>query len=123
MKEYNKDLAKTTAFFTDYNVDRIFHDLIHSLESSGITFEISTKTWKLTYTKAREEEEKEVTQSDLVIREQATIQIELLDAGRNVAGVDIICVEFKRKTGSSMVFYDEFNWLRDEFAHLNNTVL
>ncbi len=45
MKEYNKDLAKTTAFFTDYTAEQILKELTDSLESSGTTFEISTKTW------------------------------------------------------------------------------
>jgi hypothetical protein len=50
-----------------------------------------------------------------VIKEQAIIQIELFDADNGR-----ICVEFKRKQGSSMVFYDQFNMLRDELAYCNN---
>ena len=46
------------------------------------------------------------------------IQIQLLDAGNGN-----ICVEFSRKQGSSMVFYDQFNMLREEIEHCNNVVI
>ena len=46
-----------------------------------------------------------------MIKEQAIIQIELFDADNGR-----IYVEFKRKHGPSMVFYDEFNMLRDKLA-------
>lgn len=74
LKPYNADLAKTTAFFTDYTPEQILKELVDSLEKNGTTYEISNKTWKLTYTKQREEEKKEEsTEPELVIREQATI--------------------------------------------------
>jgi len=113
MKPYNADLAKTTAFFTDYSPESILKLLTDSLNSYNTPYEISNKTWKLNYTKTREEDKKE--ESGLVMKEQAVIQIELFDAGNQR-----ICVEFKRKQGSSMVFYDQFNMLRDELAYCNN---
>merc|ERR1712110_1026622 len=88
MKPYNADLAKTTAFFTDYPPETILKLLTDSLATNNTPYEISNKTWKLNYTKTREDEKKE----------QAVIQIELFDAGNQR-----ICVEFKRKQGSSMV--------------------
>merc|ERR1712151_681534 len=108
MKPYNADLAKTTAFFTDYPPETILKLLTDSLATNNTPYEISNKTWKLNYTKKKEEE-------GLVMKEQAVIQIDLFDAGNQR-----ICVEFKRKQGSSMVFYDQFNMLRDELAYCNN---
>ena len=39
------------------------------------------------------------------------MSIQLYDAGDGV-----ICVDFKRKSGSSMVLYDQFNILRDRIS-------
>jgi len=47
----------------------------------------------------------------LVFRENAEIAVQLFDAGDGM-----INVEFKRKQGSSMVFYDQFNMLRDRMS-------
>jgi len=113
MKPYNAELTKTTAFFTDYSPESILKLLTDSLANSSTPYEISNKTWKVTYTKSREDDKKE--EKDVVIKEQAVIQIELFDADNQR-----ICVEFKRKQGSSMVFYDQFNMLRDELAYCNN---
>jgi len=90
MKPYNADLAKTTAFFTDYPPETILKLLTDSLATNNTPYEISNKTWKLNYTKTREDEKKE--EEGLVMKEQAIIQIELFDAGNQR-----ICVEFKRK--------------------------
>merc|ERR1711971_214608 len=88
MKPYNADLAKTTAFFTDYSPETILKLLTDSLNTNNTPYDISNKTWKLNYTKTREEDKKE--ESGLVMKEQAVIQIELFDAGNQR-----ICVEFK----------------------------
>ena len=113
MKPYNAELTKTTSFFTDYSPESILKLLTDSLAKTNTVYEISNKTWKVTYKKTREDDKGETT--DLVIKEQAIIQIELFDADNQR-----ICVEFKRKQGSSMVFYDQFNMLRDELAYCNN---
>ena len=118
MKPYVQKLAKTTAFFTDYTPEQILKELTDSLAQNSVAFEISDKTWKVTFTKTREEASEESKEGEQVIREQATIQIELLDAGDGK-----VCVEFKRKQGSSMIFYDQFNMLRDEIGHFNNVVV
>jgi serine/threonine protein kinase len=74
MKQYNAELAKTTAFFTDYTPEQILKELVDSLDKNGTTYDISNKTWKLTYAKTREEEKKEeTTEPELVIKEQAII--------------------------------------------------
>jgi len=74
MKPYNAELAKTTAFFTDYAPEQVLKELAAALNRSGTTYEISNRTWKLSYTKAREEEKKEEeAESELIIKEQAVI--------------------------------------------------
>jgi len=73
MKPYNEALAKTTAFFTDYAAEQILKELVDTLEKNGTPYEISNRTWKLTYTKTREEEKKEEAEGQPVLKEQAII--------------------------------------------------
>ena len=51
------------------------------------------------------------------MKEEATIQVEILDADDGK-----ICVEFSRLTGSSSLFYDQFNKLYTELGHFNNVL-
>ena len=51
------------------------------------------------------------------LKEQATIQVELLDASDGK-----ICVEFSRVGGSSSLFYQQFNMLYTELSHYNNVL-
>merc|ERR1712014_168013 len=118
MKPYNPQLAKTTAFFSFYTPVQILKELTDSLNSNNVSYNISNTNWKVTFIKTREEGNEETKEGEQVIREQASIQIELLDAGDGK-----VCVEFKRKQGSSMIFYDQFNMLRDEIGHCNNVVV
>lgn len=117
MKPYNAALAKTTSFFTDYAPEAILAQLTDTLSSEHIPYEISNKTWKLCYTKEKADDEVEANlkEQNIVIKEQAIVQIEMFDAGNGR-----ICVEFKRKQGSSMIFYDQFTKLMDELSHCNN---
>ena len=115
LKPYDQKLAKNTAFFTDYTPEEILNEITSSLEEHKIPFKISDKAMKLTFIKTREEQAEEQKDGEQVIREQATIQIELLDAGDGN-----VCVEFKRKQGSSMIFYDYFALLRQDLEHCNN---
>jgi len=55
MKPYNSQLAKNTAFFTDYTPEQILKELTTSLNSNNTQFDISNHTWKITFTKTREE--------------------------------------------------------------------
>ena len=74
MKPYNAEMCKTTAFFSDYTPEQFLKELVDSLEKNGTPYEISNKTWKLTYTKTREEEKKdEATEPEIVIKEQAIV--------------------------------------------------
>ena len=114
LKPYNQSLGKSTSFFTDYKADRVLKALVDILEKNAVTYEISNKTWKISFTKTRDADAN-AKEGEPCITESAGIIIELLDAADGK-----ICVEFKRKFGSSMIFYDWFNTLRDEIAHVNN---
>lgn len=51
--------------------------------------------------------------------EQATVQVEIL----KVPGKDIYCVDFKRKAGSAILFYDNANKYIDLLELCNNATL
>ena len=55
MKPYNEKLSKTTAFFTDYTPERILKELTDVLTSCNTQHDISSKTWKVSYVKLRDE--------------------------------------------------------------------
>ena len=117
LKPYNPSLGKSTSFFTDYKADQVLKTIVEILDKNTVTYEISNKTWKISFNKTRNQNEN-VKEGELTITETAGIQIELLNAGDNK-----ICVEFKRKFGSSMIFYEWFNMLRDEIAIINNVAI
>ena len=117
LKPYNPSLGKSTSFFTDYKADQVLKTIVEILDKNTVTYEISNKTWKISFNKTRNQNEN-VKEGEPTITETAGIQIELLNAGDNK-----ICVEFKRKFGSSMIFYEWFNMLRDEIAIINNVAI
>ena len=51
----------------------------------------------------------------------AEIQIEILNAGdeSNKDNVGWVCVEFTRKSGSSTLFYDQWQYLEDKLQNCN----
>jgi len=49
MKQYNANLSKNTTFFTDYDPEQILKGLTNSLNKNNTPYEISNKTWKITF--------------------------------------------------------------------------
>jgi len=111
MKQYDPDSNKATSFFTDLNAEQILTEITEYLEDSQTKFKISGNASKISYSKAREGQAETAKEDELVINEQAEIAVQLFNADNGM-----IAVEFKRKQGSSMIFYDQFNMLRDKIA-------
>ena len=111
MKQYDPDSNKATSFFTDLNAEQILTEITEYLEDSQTEFKISGNASKISYAKAREGKVESAKDDELVINEQAEIAVQLFNADNGM-----IAVEFKRKQGSSMIFYDQFNMLRDKIA-------
>ena len=59
LKPYNPGFGKSTSFFTDYKADQVLKQLVTVLESNSVPYEISNKTWKITFTKTKNENAKE----------------------------------------------------------------
>lgn len=74
---------------------------------------MSDKTWKLNYIATREIPSEEEGVEPM--REQVKIQIECLRVSP-----DKICVDFQRKGGSSILFYDKTTILMEQLDLWNN---
>lgn len=117
MKPFDKNFSKHTAFFTDYKPEEIFKQLVDVLNEKNLKPKISDKVWKLNFEISKNieagEEEKET------FTERSNVQVELKDVGDS----NTICVEFCRKEGSSMLFYDQYLILKDRLSLLNNVAI
>jgi hypothetical protein len=69
MKPYNPQLNKTTAFFTDYAPEQILKELTDSLSGSNTEYQISDKTWKVTFVKNRDDNPEEAEEGQIILRE------------------------------------------------------
>ena len=58
LKPHNPSLKQTTSFFTDYKADQVLKQLVDVLARQSITYEISDKTWKISFTKERDNNDK-----------------------------------------------------------------
>ena len=102
MKPYDATLHKNTVIFKSTPVEELFVHITNlvtapSLARQPTSFEISEETWKVTYNVARGFE---TTVGSRPCKEQAIIQIEILDAGDRGNAV-----QFRRKAGSAEIFY------------------
>lgn len=109
--------------------------LDEKLRKQAITFEPSDKTWKLQYDISRgiasnpsdeannsgaaQEESKQNEGGEVVVHEKARVQIELL----KVKDTGNICIEFKRKAGSTVLFHSNVKELMDNMSVVYNTTL
>ena len=71
MKEFDGELNKATAFFTDQDEDVLTEQLIEVFEANGIAYKVSDKSRKITFTRVKETEGE--------IQEGAEMQVELLN--------------------------------------------
>ena len=116
MKDYCSDLqSHRTAFEIRETPTQIFALLKQALTNKGIEFTVSLKAWKIKYRKKREllNESKSGQKDQISIVEEALIAIEL----KRVTD-EKICVEFRRKAGSSLIFYDQFHMIRNDLEML-----
>lgn len=132
MNQYDSKMKKHTCFFSDVYPDVIFKKIEEALLEKGqfSEFNIHHKKWRMLHTVTKKlipkelepiegmedlgivEEKKEISEVEEV-EEKADIQIEILDAGdsTNKDNVGWVCVEFTRKSGSSTLFYEQWQYL------------
>lgn len=115
LKQYHEK-AQTHAFFSEFKPDYLLSQLIGKIQENGQEFEISNKTWKLNMSVKKNLNE-EAAEGSPTMYEQCNIQVEIL----KVKDQDKYCVEFQRKAGSAILFYDNANKYIDALELCNNT--
>ena len=114
LKEFNSNKGSTHTFFSHFRPDYLLEQLTEKLSNQGQEFTMSEQTWKLNF-----EATKTIGDAKDGIKEQAQIQVEIL----KVPGQDKYCVDFQRKAGSAILFYDHANKYIDLLEICNNTTL
>ena len=66
METHDPQLTKKTAFLSNYLPEQVFLELSDYLKNCDVSFKISNKTWKLTYTVSRDIEETKDAQQAIV---------------------------------------------------------
>lgn len=117
IKELNVDSSHTHAFFSTFQPSVLMESLLGKMNEQGQKFDISNQTWKLTLNlnKVLEADAEAAPQ----FQEQCKAQVEIL----KVPGQEKYCLNFSRKAGSAMLFYDFANKYMDMLELFNNTTL
>lgn len=92
--------------------------LTKKILENGQTFDISNKTWKLTLSVKKNLKDGDDDEQESMF-EHCTMQVEIL----KVPGQDKYCVDFQRKAGSAILYYDNANKYIDLLELCNNTIL
>ena len=115
LKAYKAVKSSTTSLLTDFQPEEVFKVLINELDDKNTTYSVSPQRWRINYTK-KKTFASSLDEEDLQsFEEMAKIQIDLFDAGDGK-----ICVYFSRQGGASMLFYDQFNKLKEAIANLGD---
>lgn len=120
-KDYNVNQGRTNAFFSHFRPDYLFTQLTEKMTQQGQTFEMSNTTWKLNFEVSKQiNDPTDGGQQEVEpIYERAKLQVEIL----KVPDQEKYCVDFQRKAGSAILFYDNANKYIDLLELCNNTTL
>lgn len=106
-----------------FKPDVLLEQLTQKLGEESQEYEMSDSTWKLTFDLKKkifdDDEQAAAQQEQDSMLENAKVQVEIL----KVPGQDKYCVDFKRKAGSAILFYDSVNKYMDLLELCNNTTL
>ena len=99
----------------------LLEQLTQKMREQGQAFEISNTTWKLNFNCHRNltEASEESAEGSIRLAEQCKASVEIL----KVPEQDKYCVNFSRKAGSAMLFYDNANKYIDLLELCNNVTL
>jgi len=118
-KDFNENQGRTHAFFSHFRPDYLFTQLTEKMTQQGQTFEMSNTTWKLNFEVSKQINDISEGQEVEPIFERAKLQVEIL----KVPDQEKFCVDFQRKAGSAILFYDNANKYIDLLELCNNTTL
>ena len=123
LKDFDANTNSTHSFFSTFGPDVLLEQLTQKMTEQGQAFEISNLTWKLNFNCARNLNEagaaEEGAADAIRLAEQCRAQVEIT----KVPDQDKFCVNFQRKAGSAMLFYDNANKYIDLLELCNNTTL
>ena len=119
IKDYVETQGRTHAFFSHFKPDYLLQTLTRNMQEQGQVFDISNNTWKVSFNVSKQINEPVEGEEVEPIFEQAKIQVEIL----KVPGQDKYCVDFQRKAGSAILFYDNANKYIDLLELCNNATL
>lgn len=115
----------TQSFFSSYGPDFLFEQVIKNMNEQGLTFTPSDTHWKINFNVEKKIEGTDPSdgaaagETSVKFSEQCQASVEIL----KVPGKEKYCVNFSRKAGSSMLFYDSANKYMDLLEVCNNTML
>lgn len=122
-KEYYGGPNPKNAFFSLYKPDYLFEELLKKLGREGQNFKVDDQTWKITFDcekilpKEEVVEEEEHEEYVNIGKENCSMQVQI----SQVPGQNKHCVEFKRKAGSALLFYDNAKRIIEMMDLCNNT--
>jgi hypothetical protein len=131
LKDFQEGVKQTHGFFSNIAPEDILAQLTEKMKEELQEFKISNTHWRLNFDVKKqinkqpgeddEEEDEEENKEDFVpIYEQAHIQFEILKVPDRQ---NIVYVQFKRKGGAAILFYDKSKKYLDLLHLFNNVTL
>lgn len=114
--------GKNTQFFSTYETEYVFAKLVEYLDDHKIKPDYSETHFKLKFEKERMPEEDAEEDAEQAKAKKVDEAVEKVLMQVEIQKVDDskICVDFKRKAGSSWLFFEQFNYIRDAMYELND---
>jgi hypothetical protein len=108
MEKYEKLVAKNTEFFSTNAPEDLMFNLEKYLESTGAKYEISKDKYKV--------------KAVLVPKDSSGSEEEQIHAKFQILQVDEdkLCMEMSRSKGDAMVFFEQFNQMKEFYGPLAN---
>ena len=118
--KYEPGTYKTTQIMTKQDPGVVFSAIIDELTKTDTAFSVDDKKFKITYTKAKEqevpdEESKDEEEFIVPMPEQVSLAIRLLKVNEEQT-----CIDISRTKGSAMFFFEEANSLKENLLDFND---
>lgn len=122
--KFNNDHNKHINFYSKFDATEVISQITNYLETQDQKFKVSDNAFKVTYEVKRQinvasvvdDEDMEEVKQEEPIFETCKVGITLLKVDDKK-----ICIDFQRKNGSALHFYDTIGKLKDNLSLCNNT--
>lgn len=123
LKDFDAAKVGKFSFFSTFQPGTLGKQVMERLTQDGITCKMSETHWKFTFEAEKDSlfsyENDAVQESSILRTEKSTVQVEIF----KVPDQEKFCVDFQRKAGSAMLYYDHVRKYIDQLALYNNTTL